>query len=164
PGSTSHLTGELFKSATDAAIVHVPYKGNAPALTDLMAGQVGLSFATMQTALPYIRSGKLTALATLGTSRSAALPAVPTLEEAGVKGVPARNWIGLFAAAGTPEPLLARLAAETDRIMRSAEIQTKLQNEGLKYTSMGPDAFAAFVRAEAGQWGRIVRSVGVQAD
>lgn len=164
PGSTSHLTGELFKSATDTAIVHVPYKGNSPAMTDLMAGQVSLSFATMQTALPFIRSGKLTALATLGSSRSAALPAVPTLEEAGVKGVPARNWIGLFAAAGTPEPILARLANETDRIMRSADIQAKLHNEGLKYTAMGPDAFAAFVRAEAAQWAKVVRSVGVQAD
>ena len=164
PGSTSHLTGELFKSATETAIVHVPYKGNSPALTDLMAGQVNLSFATMQTALPFIRSGKLSALATLGASRSAALPAVPTLEEAGVRGVPARNWIGLFAAAGTPEPILARLASETDRIMRSADIQAKLQNEGLKYTAMGPEAFASFVRAEAAQWAKVVRSVGVQAD
>jgi tripartite-type tricarboxylate transporter receptor subunit TctC len=164
PGSTSHLTGELFKSATETAIVHVPYKGNSPALTDLMAGQVSLSFATMQTALPFIRSGKLTALATLGASRSAALPAVPTLEEAGVKGVLARNWIGLFAAAGTPEPILARLAGETDRIMRSPDVQAKLQNEGLKYTAMGPEAFAAFVRAEAAQWAKVVRAVGVQAD
>ena len=164
PGSTSHLTGELFKSATETAIVHVPYKGNSPALTDLMAGQVNLSFATMQTALPFIRSGNLSALATLGTSRSGALPNVPTLDEAGVKGVPARNWIGLFAAAGTPEPILARLAAETDRIMRSADIQAKLHNEGLKYTAMGPDAFAGFVRAEAAQWAKVVRSVGVQAD
>ena len=164
PGSTSHLTGELFKSATETAIVHVPYKGNSPALTDLMAGQVSLSFATMQTALPFIRSGKLAALATLGASRSAALPAVPTLEEAGVKGVPARNWIGLFAAAGTPEPILARLAGETDRIMRSPDIQAKLQNEGLKYTAMGPEAFASFVRTEAAQWAKVVRAVGVQAD
>ncbi len=164
PGSTSHLVGEVFKSVTGTDLVHVPYKGNAPAMTDLVAGQVQLSFATLQTALPFIRGGRLTALATLGSQRSPTLPSVPTLEEAGVKGVAARNWIGLMAPAGTPAAVAQRLAAEVDRAMRLPETQAKLQAEGLRYQAMGPEAFAPFIRAEAAFWAGVIRTAGVQAD
>jgi len=163
-GTTGHLAGELFEGATGTKMVHVPYKGNAPAMTDLVAGQVAMSFATLQTALPFIKSGKLVALATLGTARSAALPNVPTLEESGLHGFEVRNWTGLLAPAGTPDAIVKKLAAEVHAIMGSAEIQQRLTGDGLAYTQMGPDQFAAFVRSETDKWTKIVKAAGVQMD
>ena len=163
-GTTSHLAGELFEGATGIKMVHVPYKGNAPAMTDLVAGQVSMSFATLQTALPFIKSGKLVALATLGTTRSAALPNVPTLEESGLRGFEVRNWTGLLAPAGTPDAIVKKLAAEVNAIMGSPEIRSRLTSDGLAYTQMGPDQFAAFVRSETDKWTKIVKAAGVQMD
>ncbi len=164
PGSTSHLAGELFKSVSGAPMVHVPYKGNTQALTDLVAGQVSLSFATLQTALPFIRNGKLVARATLGSARSAALADVPTLAEAGYPGFEVRNWTGLYAPAGTPDAVVAMLAAEVDKVMRSAAVQAKLQNEGLRYTAMDPRQFGAFTRSETDKWMKIVKAANVRVD
>jgi tripartite-type tricarboxylate transporter receptor subunit TctC len=163
-GTTGHLAGEIFKSVNQLTLRHVPYKGNAPALIDLVSGQVSLSFATLQTALPYIRDGRLVPLATLGAARTAALPQVPTLAEAGVRGVEVRNWTGLFAPAGLAPPVAKRLADEVDRIMRTDEVQARLQREGLTYTSMGPDAFGTFVRAEAARWAQVVKASGARVD
>ncbi len=163
-GTTGHLAGELFRSAAGVPLIHVPYKGNAPAMTDLVAGQVMLSFATLQTALPHIKAGKLNALATLGTTRSPTLPELPTLTEAGVGGVEVRNWTGLFAPAGTPATVGAKIAAEVDTAMRSPEVQQKLRNEGLAYTSMGPAPFGAFVAAEADRWAKVVKASGASVD
>ena len=163
-GTTGHLAGELFKSVTGTAITHVPYKGNSPAMTDLVGGQVSLSFATLQTALPFIKSGRLIAIATLGATRSAALPNVPTMEESGQRGFEVRNWAGLFAPAGTPDAVLQKLAAEVDKVMRTPEVQAKLLNEGLKYTTMKPDVFTAFVKTEAAKWGKVVKATGMRAD
>jgi tripartite-type tricarboxylate transporter receptor subunit TctC len=163
-GTTGHLAGELFKSVTGTRIVHVPYKGNAPAMTDLVGGQVSMSFATLQTALPFIKSGKLIALATLGDSRSSVLPQVPTLDESGLRGLQVRNWTGLFAPAGTPAAIIRRLAEEVDKTMRNPELQARLAADGLTYTKMGPDQFAAFVRSETEKWSQIVKTSGVHAD
>ena len=163
-GTTGHLAGELFKSVTGAAITHVPYKGNSPAMTDLVGGQVSLSFATLQTALPFVKSGRLIAIATLGATRSAALPNIPTMEESGQRGFEVRNWAGLFAPAGTPDAVLQKLAAEVDKVMRTPEVQAKLLNEGLKYTAMKPDVFTAFVKTEAAKWGKVVKATGMRAD
>jgi tripartite-type tricarboxylate transporter receptor subunit TctC len=164
PGSTGHLAGELFKSVSGTSMVHVPYKGNTQALTDLVAGQVSLSFATLQTALPFIRNGKLIALATLGSTRSATLADVPTLAEAGYRGFEVRNWTGMYAPAGTPDAVVAKLAGEVDKVMRSAAVQAKLQNEGLKYTPMDPHQFGAFTRSETGKWMKIVKAANVRAE
>ena len=163
-GSTSHLAGELFRSAHGIGMRHVPYKGNAPAMIDLVSGQVSLAFATLQTALPYVRDGRLVALATLGTGRSAALPQVPTLVEAGAKPIDIRNWAGLFGPAGLPPAIARRLGDEVDRIMRGADVQARLQREGLTYTTMGPEAFGAFTRAEAARWADVVKASGARAD
>jgi tripartite-type tricarboxylate transporter receptor subunit TctC len=163
-GTTSHLAGELFKVATGADIVHIPYKGNAPALTDLVSGQVSMSFATLTPALPFIKSGKLIALATLGAARAPVLPDIPTLEEAGIKGFEVRNWTGFFAPAGTPPAILEKLAAQVDRTMQTPEVQAKLRNEGLMYTRMGPQAFAEFARAERDKWRKVVLAAGARAD
>ena len=163
-GTTSHLAGELFKSAAGVPLIHVPYKGNAPAMTDLVGGQVMLSFATLQTALPHINGQKLVALATLGSARSPALPDVPTLAQAGLDGIEVRNWTGLFAPAGTPPAVLAKLATEVDSVMRTQEVQEKLRNEGLSYTAMGPAAFGEFVAAEARRWSKVVQATGAKVD
>jgi len=163
-GTTSHLAGELFKSATGTAMVHVPYKGNTPALADLVAGQVALSFATMQTALPFIRAGKLVPLATLGKTRSAALPNVPTLDESGLHGFEVRNWTGILAPAGTPQAVTRKLADEIDKVMHGSEVQAMLLREGLRYTQMDCDQFAGFIKAEGDKWAKIVKAAAIQID
>src|SRR5256884_6409229 len=120
-GTTSHLAGEMFKSMTKVDIVHVPYKGNVPAITDLLGGQTSMIFATMPTVLPHVRAGKLRALAVLGTARALALPEVPTVAES-VPGFEVSNWIGLFGPAGMSPVIVARLNAAGPTIMGSAEI------------------------------------------
>ncbi len=119
-GTTSHLAGELFKSTAKVDIVHVPYKGNSPAIADLLAGQTQLSFATMPTVLPHVKAGKLRAIASIGLARTVALPDVPTVAESGLPGFEVSNWIGLFAPAGTSPDIVSKLNAEVQKIMRSA--------------------------------------------
>src|SRR5882762_3987223 len=140
-GTTSHLAGEMFKSMTKLDIIHVPYKGNVPAITDLLGGQTSMIFATMPTVLPHVRAGKLRPLAVLGTARSPALPDVPTVAES-VPGFEVSNWIGLFGPAGTPPAIVARLNAEVQKIMGSPEIQKRLETEGAKFIPMTPEQFA----------------------
>ena len=119
-GTTSHLAGELFKSTAKVDIVHVPYKGNSPAIADLLAGQTQLSFATMPTVLPHVKAGKLRAIASIGLARTVALPDVPTVAESGLPGFEVSNWIGLFAPAGTPPDIVSKLNSEVQKIMRCA--------------------------------------------
>lgn len=164
PGTTGHLAGELFKATTKTFITHIPYKGNVPALTDLVGGQVTMSFATMQPALPFIKSGKLIALATLGTQRTAALPNVPTLREAGLKDFEVRNWTGLLAAAGTPPAVAQKLALEVDKSMNSPRVKSIMAEQGLSYIRMGPQAFTAFVKSESAKWAAIAGAAQVKAD
>jgi tripartite-type tricarboxylate transporter receptor subunit TctC len=162
-GTSSHLAGEMFKSMTKVDIVHVPYKGNVPAITDLLGGQTSMIFATMPTVLPHVRAGKLRALSVLGTARSPALPDVPTVAES-VPGFEVSNWIGLFAPAGTPPPIVARLNAEVQKIMRSSEIQKRLETEGAKFIPMTPEQFATFQRAELSKWAKAIKDANIKVD
>jgi len=162
-GTTSHLAGEMFKSMTKVDIVHVPYKGNVPAITDLLGGQTAMIFATMPTVLPHVRAGKLRALAVLGTARTSALPDVPTVAET-VPGFEVSNWIGLFGPAGMPPTIVARLNAEIQKIMRSAEIQQRLENEGAKFIPMTAEQFAAFQKAEVTKWAKTIKDANIKAD
>ncbi len=162
-GTTSHLAGELFKSMTKVDIVHVPYKGNVPAITDLLGGQTSMAFATMPTVLPHVRAGKLRALAVLGTVRSPALPDVPTIAES-VPGFEVSNWIGLFGPAGLPPAIVARLNAEVQKIMRSPEIRKRLENEGAKFVPMTPGQFAAFQKAELAKWAKTIKEANIKID
>ncbi|MET4577779.1 Bug family tripartite tricarboxylate transporter substrate binding protein [Ottowia thiooxydans] len=164
PGTTSHLAGELFKSVTKTYITHIPYKGNVPALTDLVAGQVSLSFATLQPALPFINSGKLVPLATLGGSRAPALSSVPTLAESGLKDFEVRNWTGLLAPAGTPPAITQKLALMVDKTMTSQNVKSMLAAQGLSYTKMGPEEFGRFIRDESAKWSAVVKSANVKVD
>jgi tripartite-type tricarboxylate transporter receptor subunit TctC len=162
-GTTSHLAGEMFKSLTKVDIVHVPYKGNVPAITDLLGGQTAMIFATMPTVLPHVRAGKLRALAVVGIARSPALPDVPTVAES-VPGFEVSNWIGLFGPAGMPPAIVARLNGEVQRIMQSPEIQKRLETEGAKFIPMTPDQFATFQKAELAKWAKTIKDSNIKVD
>jgi len=162
-GTASHLAGELFKTMAKVEIVHVPYKGNVPAITDLLAGQTSMLFATMPTVLPHAKAGKLRALATIGPSRAAATPEIPTVAET-LPGFEVGNWVALFAPAGTPPEIVQRWNTEVVRIMQAREIQARLASEGASFRPMTPDQFGAFVRAEIAKWAPVVKASGARAD
>ena len=162
-GTASHLAGELFKSMAKVEMTHVPYKGNVPAITDLLAGQTSLIFATMPTVLPHAKAGKVRALATIGAARSAAAPELPTIGES-LNGFEVNNWIGLFAPAGTPPDIVRRWNGEVMRIMQSPEIQARLPNEGARFMPMTPEQFGAFQRSEIAKWAPVVRASGARVE
>jgi tripartite-type tricarboxylate transporter receptor subunit TctC len=162
-GTASHLAGELFKTMAKVEMTHVPYKGNVPAITDLLAGQTTLLFATMPTVLPHAKAGKLRALATIGNSRAAATPDLPTVSEA-LPGFEVNNWIALFAPAGTPAEIVRRWNGEVMRIMQSPDIQARLPNEGARFSPNTPEQLAAFVKAEIAKWAPVVKASGARVD
>jgi tripartite-type tricarboxylate transporter receptor subunit TctC len=162
-GTTSHLAGELFKSMTKVDIVHVPYKGNVPAITDLLGGQTSMAFATMPTVLPHVRAGKLRPLAVIGATRSPVLPDLPTVAES-LPGFEVSNWIGFFGPAGMPPAIVARLNAEVQKVMRSPEIQKRLETEGAKFIPMTPDQFATFQKAEITKWAKTIKDANIKLD
>jgi tripartite-type tricarboxylate transporter receptor subunit TctC len=163
-GTASHLAGELFKAMARVEMAHIPYKGNVPAITDLLAGQTSLIFATMPTVLPHVKAGKLRPLATIGAQRSAAAPDMPTVAEAGLPGFAVTNWIGFFAPAHTSPEIVQRWNAETLKIMQSSEIQQRLPNEGARFIPMTPGEFGAFVKAEIAKWAPVVKASGARVD
>jgi len=163
-GTASHLAGELFKAMARVDMTHVPYKGNVPAITDLLAGQTSLIFATMPTVLPHVKAGKLRPLATIGEQRSAAVPELPTVSEAALPGFAVTNWVGFFAPAGTPQDIVRRWNAETLKIMQTPEMQQRLLNEGARFIPMSPEQFGAFVKSEIAKWAPVVRASGARVD
>lgn len=164
PGTASHLAGELFKSMAKVDMLHIPYKGNSPAITDLLAGQTALFFATMPTVLPHAKAGKLRALATCGVARAAATPELPTIGEAALPGFDVTNWIGLFAPAGTPADIVRKLNAEVLRTMQAPDMQARLAGEGARFVATTPQQFGAYVKAEIGKWAPVVKASGARAD
>jgi len=163
-GTTSHLAGELFKTMAKVDIAHVPYKGNVPAITDLMSGETSMLFATLPTVLPQVSAGRLRGIAVLGGKRSAALPQLPTLAESGLRGFEVNNWTGLLAPAGTPPAVVNRLNGEVNRIMQLPEVQARLPKEGLRHVAMTAPQFGDFVRSEKEKWAPIVKATGAKAD
>jgi tripartite-type tricarboxylate transporter receptor subunit TctC len=145
-------------------MVHVPYKGNVPAITDLLAGQTSLIFATMPTVLPHAKAGKLRALATIGPVRSTAVPDLPTVAEAALPGFEVTNWIGLFAPAGTPPEVVQRVNVEVLRVMQSREVEARLPNEGARFIATTPAGFGEFVKAEIAKWAPVVKASGARVD
>jgi tripartite-type tricarboxylate transporter receptor subunit TctC len=162
-GTASHLAGELFKTMAKVDMTHVPYKGNVPAITDLLAGQTSLLFATMPTVLPHAKAGKLRALATIGGARAAATPELPTIGES-LRGFEVSNWIALFAPAGTPQEIVKRWNGEVHRIMQSPDIQARLPNEGARFIPMTPEQFGAFQASEIAKWAPVVKASGARVD
>lgn len=162
-GTTSHLAGELFKSLAKVDMTHIPYKGNAPAITDLIGGQTQVMFATMPTVLPYVKSGKLRALAVIGGSRSPSLPDVPTVSET-LPGFDVSNWIGIFAPNGTPPSIVSKLNAEIVKVMQQPNVQKRLDTEGAKFKVMTPEAFGGFQKSEAQKWAKTIRDSGLKPE
>jgi len=144
-------------------MTHVPYKGNVPAITDLLAGQTSLLFGTMPTVLPHAKAGKLRALATIGSRRSAAAPELPTVAET-LPGFEVNNWVGLLAPAGTSAEIVRRWNVEVSKIMQGADIQQRLLVEGARYTPNTPDEFGAFIKSEIAKWAPVVKASGARAD
>ena len=162
-GTAGHLSGELFKTMSKTDLVHIPYKGNVPALTDVVGGQTSMLFATMPTAMPLARAGRLHALAVTGAQRNPAAPEVPAIAET-LPGFEVTNWIGIFAPAGTSPEIVAKLNAEIMRIMKLPEVQARLVNEGAKSRVNTPAEFGTFVRAEIVKWGKVIRDSGARVD
>ena len=163
-GTDTHLAGELFKSMTGTSMVHVPYRGGAPAMVDLIAGRVQLSFGSVATTIPHIQAGRLRAIAMTGTKRFEGLPGVPTIAESGVPGYEINNWYGIFLPANTPQDIIQRLNAETIKILQKPEIRAKLIAAGLEPMWNTPTEFAGYVRAETAKWRKIVIDSGAKAD
>lgn len=162
-GSAAHLAGELFKLQQKLDIVHVPFKGSAPALTGLIAGEVDMMFDVLVTALPQVQSGNLRALAVTSKKRSTFAPDVPTMIEAGVAGFEAGTWFGLLARAGTPPAVIEKLSSALDRSLAKAEFRAALTAQGAEVAGGTPAEFAAFFRGEFDKWGAVVRDAGIKS-
>ncbi|MCM2345061.1 Bug family tripartite tricarboxylate transporter substrate binding protein [Acidovorax soli] len=162
--SSQHLSGELFKIRTGIAMQHVPYKGSSPALTDLMGGQVQLMFDSMPSAMPFITSGKLKALAVTTRKRSRSLPQIPTMQEAGVAGFETSTWYGLWAPRNTPADVVGILARAAQEALRKPEIAAQYQRMGAEPVGSSPQEFEAYMKSEEKKWTEIVRLSGAKAD
>lgn len=163
-GTSNHLSFELFKAMTGTAITHVPYKGSAPAVTDLIAGQVQVMFDNTPNVLPHVRGGKLKALGVSSKRRSNLAPEVPTVDEAGVPGYEVSVWFGILAPAGTPRDIVQRLNAEMVKIIRSPEITDRFAKAGVEPVASTPEYFADFLRAEVSRWAKVVQDANIKAD
>jgi tripartite-type tricarboxylate transporter receptor subunit TctC len=162
-GSTSHLTTEYFKLATGTDILHVPYKGVGPMLTDLISGQLSMGINGAPAVMPHVNSGRLRALAVTGLTRLPSLPQIPTLDESGVKGFDASGWYGILAPAGTSREIVMKLNAEIRRIMQTPELRARLDNEGAIPAAGSPEEFAAFIVSEIARWGAVLKRAGIEA-
>lgn len=163
-GTTIHLSAEMFKSMTGTDMTHIPYRGSAPAVTDLLAGTVNMMFDNIPSSLPHIKAGKLRALATTGARRAHALPDLPTLAEAGLPGYEATVWFGFAAPAGTPREVIARINAETQKAMQSAEYRARMAEQGYEILGGSPERMAEMLQAEIRRWGPVVRASGAKVD
>jgi tripartite-type tricarboxylate transporter receptor subunit TctC len=163
-GSTHHLSGELFKSMARINIVHVPYKGGPPATAATVGGEVSMLFNTVGSVQPSVKSGRLRALAVTTTSRSGALPDVPTMAEAGLPGFEMQSWFGLLAPAGTPRPIISRLNAETIKALNTPEMKSAIATMGANLMSGSPEQFADHIKSEIGRIGEIVKAAGIKAE
>jgi tripartite-type tricarboxylate transporter receptor subunit TctC len=164
PGTTNHLAGEMFQIATGVKFTHIPYKGSGPALIDLMGGQIDVGLDQLTASIGYIRGGKLRAIGVTALKRSVQVPDVPTLAEQGCKGCEASTFTGLFAAAGTPKPIIDRLAAATAKVVASKPVQERFASLGAEAKSSTPDYLARYVRDDIARWGRVVKEAGIKME
>ena len=162
-GNATHLTFELFKARAGIDIVHVPYKGGGPAMADLVGGQVLFSFASMASAVPFVRSGRLRAIAVSGGERSALFPDVPTVAESGLPGFASEDWQGILAPAKTPQDTIMKLNAEIARILAVPEVKAKLAAAGFDAKSSTPEWFGQFIQAETLKWAKLLTGIGIKA-
>lgn len=163
-GSSGHLAGELFQSLAGVKLVHVPYKGAGPALVDVMAGQVHFMFASVLSSLSHVRSNKLRALAVTGAKRSSALPEMPTVSEAGVRGYSTASWYGLLAPAGTRPGVVTRLAEAAKKAVSSPDVRNRMLADGAEPEGSSPEAFQRQLASEIEKWRKVVKSAGISAE
>jgi len=163
-GSANHLGGEMLNAVAGLKNVHVPYKGAAPALTDLLAGQVQFMFTTIPPALPHVKAGKLRALAVANAKRATLLPDLPTTAENGAAGVEASSWNGVLAPAGTPRDIIARLHSGIGAVMKLPEVGERLARAGVEPMFITPEEFAAFIESETARYAKVVKSSGARVD
>jgi tripartite-type tricarboxylate transporter receptor subunit TctC len=163
-GTSQHLAMELLKSMTGINVVHVPYKGGHPALTDLLGGQVQAMFAAVPTSQASIKAGKVRALGVTSPKRSPNLPDVPTIAESGVPGFSVTSWYGLCAPAAVPKPILAKLHDDLVKVLAMPDTQQRLSEQGIDVTPSSPEDFAEFVKTEVAKWAKVVKEAGISAD
>ena len=161
-GSTAHLSMELFKSMTGSTIVHIPYKGSAGVLTDVMGGQIAVTIDNMPPYIPQVKAGKIRALAVSTGKRSSAMPDLPTIAEAGVPGYEAGAWFGLLAPAGTPKPIVAQLSAESARILTLPDISKRSSELGAEPVGSTPEQFAELIKTEIAKWAKVIKDANVE--
>ena len=163
-GQSTHLSAELFNAMAGVKMAHVPYKGSAPALTDVMGGQADLMFDTMLSSMPHVKAGKLKALAVTSGQRSPSAPDIPTVAESGLPGYEAIAWNGLLAPAGTPPEVVNRLNAELKKVLENPEVRQRFEAQGFSATWNTPAAYASFLQAEVDKWDKVVKTSGAKID
>lgn len=163
-GASNHLSGELFRMMAGVKLTHVPYKGDTPAMTDIIAGQVAIMFPTAIAATPHVKSGKLRALAATSAKRIASMPDLPTVAESGIAGFEAVSWGGVMAPAGTPKDIVAKLHAEITRILGLPDVRERLSGLGAEIVASTPAEFAAYLKSEIDKWSKVARAANVKLD
>ena len=163
-GNSGHLAGELFNTAAGVKTVHVPYKGQGPALADLLAGQVQMLYSSIPSVLPHVQQKQLNAIAVGSAKRVPSLPDIPTIAESGVPGYEAYSWVGMIAPAGTPREVIARLNREIVEILKQKDVAEKLNAQGALPVGDTPEQFGAYIKAEIEKWGAVVRSSNIKAE
>jgi len=163
-GQSTHLSAELFSAMAGVKMSHIPYKGSAPALTDVMGGQTDLMFDTMLSSMPHVKAGKLKALAVTSVQRSPIAPELPTVAESGLPGYEAIAWNGLLAPAGTPNEVVARLNAELKKVLEQPEVKQRFEAQGFTASWNTPEAFESFLKAEVDKWAKVVKVSGAKVD
>jgi tripartite-type tricarboxylate transporter receptor subunit TctC len=163
-GGIGHLVGELFRSSTGVDMVHVPFKGNGPALVALMGGALELTFSDIAGASPYVKAGKMRALAITSARRSTIFPNMPTMAEAGVRGFEASSWFAIFAPVKTPRPVIDKLNAAFVQVLRGAEMHERLTGLGFEVVGNKPEELGAFLKSEIAKWSKVVRDSGARVE
>ena len=163
-GTSNHLSFELFKTMTGTQVIHVAYKGSAPAVTDLIAGQVQVMFDNTPNVLPHVRAGKLKALGVSSRSRTGLAPEIPTVDEAGVPGYDVGVWFGVLTVAGTPREVVQRLNTGMVKILTSPEVKERFGRMGVEVVAGSPEQFSQFLKSEVGRWAKVIQDAGIKAD
>ncbi len=163
-GSSPHLSMELFKLMSKTFMLHIPYKGSAPVVTDLLAGQVDVMFDNIPNVINHVRAGKMKAYAVSSAKRSALAPEVPTVAEAGLPGYEVSVWFGVLAPAGTPQPVVQRLNAEIVKIVNAPDVRERFGKQGVEVQTSTPEQYQAFVRSEVGRWAKVIKEAGIKGD
>ena len=163
-GTSVHLAMELFKSMSKTYMLHIPYKGSAPVVADLIGGQVDVMFDNMPNVIGHVRAGKMKPLAVTTAQRSPQAPEIPTVAEAGLPGYEQTAWFGVLAPAGTPRDIIGRLNGEIVKVLNSAEVKERFGKQGVEVRTSTPEQFSTFLRSEVDRWGKVIREAGIKAD